>query len=390
MDIQTKIGVAGAGTMGTGIAQVASSAGHEVIVFDNSRDALDRSATGLRKTMNRLVEKGKLSEQDAKSLLGRIRHVTGADAFRECGMVIEAIVENLDAKRSLFNEVEKQVDDTCVLATNTSSLSIASVGGRCRLPGRLLGVHFFNPAPLLPLVEVVPGLDSEQGLAEKVRDIVKTWGKVPVIARDTPGFIVNRIARPFYGEALRVYEEGIAGFAEIDAAMKTLGGFRMGPFELMDLIGNDVNYQVTASVWEQMFYDPRYRPSITQQRLFEAGRLGRKAGRGYYAYADGKPVDGVPAEPGPHGEEVYLRILCMLINEAADALYLGIAGKDDIELAMTKGVNYPKGLLHWADELGAREVYESLCRLREDYREDRYRPSLLLKRMAADNGRFFT
>jgi 3-hydroxybutyryl-CoA dehydrogenase len=316
----------------------------------------------------------------------RIRREADPGSFRDCDLVIEAIVEDLEVKRDLFHTLEGIVGDACTLATNTSSLSIAAVAGGCRRPERVLGLHFFNPAPLLPLVEIVPGLATDTGLPAQARALMQAWGKTPVIARDTPGFIVNRIARPFYGEALRIYEEGIAEFAEIDAAMKSLGGFRMGPFELMDLIGNDVNYQVTASVWEQLFYDPRYRPSITQKRLAESGRLGRKTGQGYYAYGTETP----PASPGSRGEEVFMRILSMLINEAADALYLGIAGRDDIELAMTRGVNYPKGLLKWADEIGVGRVYDTLCRLRDDYREDRYRPSILLRRMAAGKDRFFT
>ena len=207
-------------------------------------------------------------------------------------------------------------------------------------------------------------------------------------AKDTPGFIVNRIARPFYGEAIRIYEEGIASIADIDHAMRTLGGFKMGPFELMDMIGNDINFSVTETVWKQMFYDPRYRPSITQQRLFEAGLFGRKSGRGYYDYASGasKPE---PTADDRKLEYVFNRILCMLINEAADALYLGIASRDDIETSMTKGVNYPKGLLKWCEELGAHHVCDTISRLHHDYLDDRYRPSLMLKKLAAENGRFF-
>jgi 3-hydroxybutyryl-CoA dehydrogenase len=253
-----------------------------------------------------------------------------------------------------------------VLATNTSSLSVASIASACARSERVVGIHFFNPAPLMPLVEVIPWLGGDPELASAVCDLMTRWKKTPVLASDTPGFIVNRIARPFYGESLRILEEGVADAATIDAAMKELGKFRMGPFELMDFIGNDVNYAVTRSVFEAMFYDPRYRPSLTQRRLVESGFFGKKSGRGYFD-----------------------RVLAMLINEAVDAVFMRVASPEDIDLAMTKGVNYPKGLLAWANEIGLPRVLERLEALYTDYGEDRYRPSPLLRRMVRENRAFF-
>jgi 3-hydroxybutyryl-CoA dehydrogenase len=280
------------------------------------------------------------------------------------------------------------VSESAILATNTSSLSVASIASSCRASGRVLGLHFFNPAPVMPLVEVIPWLGADPDVAPAARGLMQHWGKTPVLASDTPGFIVNRIARPFYGEAIRLLEEGVASAATIDWAMKDLGGFRMGPFELMDFIGNDVNYAVTRSVFEGFFYDPRYKPSLTQRRLVESGFLGKKTGRGYYDYREGSQ----PAEPRKDPNVALLifeRILAMLINEAADAVLMGVASPIDIDLAMTKGVNYPKGLLAWADELGAPRVLARLEHLQAEYGEDRYRPSPLLRRMVREGRRFF-
>jgi 3-hydroxybutyryl-CoA dehydrogenase len=309
--------------------------------------------------------------------------------FTDCGLVIEAVIEDLAVKQSLFRELEGQVNDKCILGTNTSSLSIAAISSAVTRPENVIGIHFFNPPVLLPLVEVIPGISTDPTVSDGVMNTIESWGKVVVKAKDTPGFIVNRVARPFYGEAVRIYEEGIATPYQIDTAMKSVG-FRMGPFELMDFIGHDVNYRVTETVWEQMFYDPRYKPSFTQKRLFESGFFGRKSGRGFYKYQDGKAVaDGeLPGEVLT--EKITSRILCMLINEAADALYLGIASRDHIDLAMTNGVNYPKGLLRWCDEIGVESVLEKMQELRDDYQEDRYRPSVLLKKMAASSSKFYS
>jgi 3-hydroxybutyryl-CoA dehydrogenase len=298
-------------------------------------------------------------------------------------MVIEAVVERLDVKREVFSRVERVVDDECVLASNTSSLSIAAIAGACKNPGRVIGVHFFNPAPVMPLVEIIPWLGTDSSVTAWARGRVDGWKKTTVIAADTPGFIVNRVARPFYGEGLRILDEGIADAATIDWAMREIGGFRMGPFELMDLIGLDVNFAVTSAVFHALFFDPRYRPSLTQQRMVEAGRLGRKTGRGFYEYHDGA-VKPTPTMDRALGERVFDRILAMLINEAVDAVHWRVASASDVDLAVTKGVNYPKGLLAWGVELGLGRVLARLDALREEYGEERYRASVLLKRMVRE------
>ena len=313
------------------------------------------------------------------------RTARSSPVFSDCKLVIEAIVEDLAAKQALLRDLEAIVSPDAVLASNTSSLSIAALAAACKSADRVLGIHFFNPAPVMPLVEIVPAITTRRSVAAFARALIDGWGKTTVVAADTPGFIVNRIARPFYGEALRIYEEGIAEPATIDWAMREFGGFKMGPFELMDFIGLDVNFAVSCSVFASMFYDPRYRPAITQQRFVEAGLLGRKTERGFYDYRGGaeKPQ---PRSDETLGRAILDRVLAMLINEAVDAVQMRIASPDDIELAMTKGVNYPKGLLLWGDEIGAGEVLATIEALQEEYGEDRYRPSPLLRRVARSNG----
>ena len=382
------IGVVGAGAMGSGIAQVAAQNGLPVIISDTSQEVLDKSKAKLAKVMARLVEKGKLSENDASAIQDRISYTTSISDFKDCGLVIEAIIERLDIKKVVFQELEKTVSNDCILATNTSSLSVAAIASSVTDASRVLGIHFFNPAPLMPLVEIIPAVQTSAETLSTSKNLIDGWKKVTVVAKDTPGFIVNRVARPFYGEALRIYEEGYGDFATIDWAMKEIGGFRMGPFQLMDFIGNDVNYAVTESVFAAFYYDPRYKPSFTQKRHSEAGWYGKKSGRGYYDYSEGA-VQPDPNKDKELGERILWRILVMLINEAADALHLNIASKEDIELAMTKGVNYPKGLLAWADERGINHCVETLDRLYDEYHEDRYRCSPLLRRMAREGKTFF-
>ena len=382
------IGVLGSGSMGTGIAQVAATAGHEVILFDTNPKALERASASLQKILNRLVEKGRLEPTESKAIFGRIRMVDSMTAFAAAGLVIEAIIENLEIKKSVFKELEGIVSKECILATNTSSLSIASIAAACENANRVIGIHFFNPAPLMKLVELIPAVQTNNEVYIKARNLTESWGKLVVLAKDTPGFIVNRVARPFYGEALRIYDEGIADVATIDWAMKELGGFRMGPFTLMDYIGHDVNYTVTETVFKSFFFDPRYKPSFAQKRLAEAGYLGRKSGRGFYDYSEGAKV------PEPHKNDtlanyIVQRVVVMLINEAADALFWRIASAEDIDLAMTKGVNYPKGLLAWADEWGIDNCVKMMDKLRAQYQEDRYRCSPLLREMAAAGRTFY-
>lgn len=388
MDNTAKVGVLGAGAMGAGIAQVASQAGHNVVIVDTNEEQLQKAAGKLDKVLARLIEKGRIDEETASGIAGRISWVTDMQGFANCAIVIEAIVERLDVKKQVFAKLEEITSNNCILATNTSSLSVASIAAACENSSRVLGIHFFNPAPLMPLVEIIPAVQTDGMVLDTAKMLIDSWKKVTVLTKDTPGFIVNRVARPFYGEALRIYEEGYADFATIDWAMKELGGFRMGPFELMDFIGNDINYAVTESVFAAFYYDPRYRPSLTQKRHSEAGWYGRKSGRGYYDYEDGA-IRPEPKTDPEMGNFILWRILVMLINEAADALNLNIASRDDIDTAMTKGVNYPKGLLKWADEKGIQNCVDTLDRLHSEYLEDRYRCSPLLRRMARENETFY-
>jgi 3-hydroxybutyryl-CoA dehydrogenase len=375
------VGVVGAGTMGAGIAQVAAQNGHQVVLVDTNQEMLNKAELGLGKVLARLVEKGTISADERINIQGNITYTTSITDLQHCGMVIEAIVENLGVKHKVFESIENVVAPTCILASNTSSLSIASIGSVLKHANRVIGIHFFNPAPLMPLVEIIPAVQTSISTLDVAKALIDSWGKVSVVCKDTPGFIVNRVARPFYGEALRIYEEGIADFATIDWAMTSIGGFKMGPFTLMDYIGNDVNYTVTESVFEAFYYDPRFKPSFTQKRHKEAGFFGRKTGRGFYDYTENAQQP-IPNEDAQLGQQIVDRILAMLINEAYDALFMHVASAEDIDLAMTKGVNYPKGLLAWSNEIGISKVLSQLQDLFELYGEDRYRPNALLKRLA--------
>jgi len=381
------VGVVGAGAMGRGIAQVAAAAGHRVLLSDARPEVVDRARDTIRSGLARDVAKGRLDQPRADALLARIENVgattSGLGAFAECGLVIEAVAEDLGVKRALFTALEDVVARESILATNTSSLSVAAIGAATTHADRVVGMHFFNPAPLMALVEVVPAITTAPETTERTRALATAWGKTTVVATDTPGFIVNRVARPFYGEALRMLEEGIADVATIDWALRDVGGFRMGPFELMDLIGNDVNFAVTTSVFEGFFYDPRYRPSLVQRRLVDAGLLGRKRERGYYDYRAGA-VAPDPVRDADLGARIVLRILAMLVNEAVEAVRLRVAAPHDIELAMTKGVNYPRGLLAWGDEIGPATILDRLEALQAEYGEERYRPSPLLRARVRD------
>jgi 3-hydroxybutyryl-CoA dehydrogenase len=383
-----QVGIIGGGAMGSGIAQIAATAGCKVILFDTKPEALELSKEKLTKIMDRLVEKEKLNLTEANAIKSNITYTDNLKAIAKSDLIIEAIVENLDIKKTVFSAVEKIVSKECIIASNTSSLSITSIAAACKNPERVIGIHFFNPAPLMPLVEIIPALQTTEQVAKDARLLIDSWGKITVLAKDTPGFIVNRVARPFYGEAIRIFEEGIADVATVDWAMKELGEFRMGPFELTDYIGHDVNFVVTETVFKAFYYDPRFKPSFSQKRLVEAGRLGRKSGHGFYDYSENalKPE---PTRDLVLGKQIVTRILAMLINEAADALFLNIASAKDLDLAMTKGVNYPKGLLAWADEIGLDVVLKQLEELYTNYCEDRYRPSPLLRKMVREQKTFF-
>lgn len=385
---QSIIGIVGSGAMGSGIAQVAASNNYKTIVFDTNADAIVRAKKNLTTTLLKLVEKQKINESKAKEISENITFSNSISDLKNCNLIIEAIIENLLVKQSVFKELENLVSTTCVLASNTSSLSITSIASSCNLPERVIGIHFFNPATLMPLVEIIPGLATDLNIADHCKKLINNWGKVTVMAKDTPGFIVNRVARPFYSEALRIYEEQIADIATIDWAMKEFGGFKMGPFELMDLIGHDVNYVVTETVWTQFYFDPRFKPSLSQKRLLEAKFLGKKTGKGFYDYKE-DAIQPLPNKDETLGKYILNRIICMLINEACDTTYLGIANVIDVDLAMTKGVNYPKGLLKWADEIGLSKVEETLKGLYNQYEEDRYRTCILLKNMVKQGKTFY-
>ncbi len=287
LPLSTPVAVVGAGAMGAGIAQVAAVAGHPVRLLDNRPGAAEQAVAGIRAQLAKLADKGKMSADAAQAAADRLSAVDSSAGLAGCGLVVEAIVENLEVKRGLFRELEQICGADCILATNTSSISVTSIAAGLQRPERLVGMHFFNPAPLMALVEIVSGLATERDLAEALFDTAAAWGKTPVHAKSTPGFIVNRVARPYYAEGLRLLHEGAADCATLDAVMREAGGFRMGPFELMDMIGHDVNFAVTRSVWNAFYNDPRFLPSLIQQELVEAGFIGRKSGRGFYDYREG-------------------------------------------------------------------------------------------------------
>jgi 3-hydroxybutyryl-CoA dehydrogenase len=381
------IGIIGSGTMGISIAHFMAQKNQSTTIFDSSKTSLKQGKKKLLTLLSKLKEKEKYTEKEYSQILENLNFTEDIKKIKKSDLLIEAIIEDFEVKKKLFTEIEKIVSKKCIIATNTSSLSITSLASSVNENGRFIGMHFFNPANLMPLVEIIPAIQTSNKTVEESKKILQEMGKTVVTTKDTPGFIVNRVARPFYGEALRIFEEGLANFETIDWAMKEIGGFRMGPFELMDFIGNDINYTVTKTVFEEFYFDQRYKPSFTQKRLMEAGYLGKKTGRGFYNYTDESEKN--ISKNRELGKNIVLRILAMLVNEAADAYYLNIASKKDIDLAMTKGVNYPKGLLKWADEIGVDTIFKILETLYDKYCEDRYRPSPILRKMTKENIKFY-
>jgi len=488
------VAVVGAGAMGAGIAQVAAQAGHPVRLLDNRPGAAAAAIENIRGQFAKLADKGKLSAADAAAAGARLQPADSLADLAGCALVVEAIVEKLEAKQKLYADLEAIVGDDCLFGTNTSSISVTAIGSALKRPQRLAGLHFFNPAPLMALVEIVSGLATDGAVADTLYATAAAWGKTPVHAKSTPGFIVNRVARPYYAEALRLLQEGAADPATLDAVLREAGGFRMGPFELMDLIGHDVNFAVTNSVWRAFYHDPRFLPSLIQQELVDAGFYGRKSGRGFFDYsADatrpapqteaprtpaGKIVvcgesplaealverlqhgklsfsrapssDGRVAEIGraalfqtdgrsateraasdgvancvlvdlaldyetagrlavavaaqcePAAAEAavgllqaagyavsrladvpglaVMRTVAMLANEAADAVNQGVCAATAADAAMRLGVNYPRGPLAWADQVGVATIRNVLANLGASYGEDRYRVSPLIRR----------
>jgi 3-hydroxybutyryl-CoA dehydrogenase len=375
----SKIGIVGSGAMGIGIAQVASMAGCEVIIYDINSENLQKAKTNLSVNLGKLLDKGKIEASQLNAILGNVLFTDQLTTMTDVELIIEAIVEDLNIKKELFAKIEGIVNTSCIIASNTSSLSITSMAAGLKNATRFLGIHFFNPAPIMQLVEVIPALQTDFKLVSSVKKNIEAWGKIVVEAKDSPGFIVNKVARPYYGEAIRILEEKIADAQAIDYAMTSLGGFKMGPFTLMDFIGLDVNYAVTNSVWQAFFYDARYKPSFSQKRLVEAGYLGKKTGKGFYDYSQTLPAYIPTEEDEAQLQYIFHRIICMLINEAADTVQVGICSEEDVELAMQYGTNYPKGLLAWAEEIGYEEVIYTLDNLYDRYHEERYRVSPYLR-----------
>lgn len=384
-----EVAVVGAGVMGAGIAQVAATAGHEVHLHDVTPERAAAGRDRIRTRLHDLVAKQRMSSEDANAAEARLHVAADLSGLPQCALVVEAAQEDLETKRTLFTELAHVQPPTTILATNTSSLDVNAIAEAVHDPERVLGLHFFNPAPVMRLVEVVHGKNSAQTYVDFAADLMRAWGKTPVHCASTPGFIVNRVARPFYGEAQRMLEEGVADAATLDACLRS-AGFQLGPFELTDLIGQDVNLAVGTNVWEQTGRDPRYEPTALQQRLVDEGRLGRKSGHGIFRYAsDGRPLDAQPDEAlvrelvgGPVRTDPVARTVAMLVNEAEDLVRREEASAADVDTAMVLGTAYPKGPIAWGQELGRGLVRSILEELNQAYPGGRYRPSPALEAAA--------
>ena len=398
------VGLIGVGTMGAGIAQTAASCGWTVELMDVRTDVVRKSIAGIAKRFDRLVEKGRMSAEQRAAAAKRLKVATEPACLHDCDLIIEAVVEDIDVKVRALEPIAKVARPDAILASNTSSLSITEIGRRLGESSRFVGMHFFNPVPLMPLVEVIAGDETASTVIARAAEIPAEWGKTVVKAADTPGFIVNRVARGFYLEPLRMLGEGIAGVDELDRILKTLGGFRMGPFELMDLIGIDVNWEVSNSVWRRLGEPARLTPHPIQQRLVERNLLGRKTKRGFYSYASDPPLPALPVERQSFelGEDVYqavrrfnetateqsgsvteqyvfARTLAAIINEAALARDASVASQADIDTAMKRGTNYPQGPLEWAEQIGRHTCRSMLDVLNKHAGDERFQTAEWLR-----------
>ncbi len=373
------IAVVGAGTMGAGIAESAALAGMPAMLLDVSDDALERGRQTIEKDLERRVKKGRLSEEERQQVLGRVSVTTSIEDCAGAPLVVEAVVEDMEIKKKVFADLERVTGDYAVLATNTSSLSVAGIAAATEVPGRVVGMHFFNPVPAMRLVEIVSGPSTDPEVIDRSEEVARRLGKTPIRVSDTPGFVVNRVARPFYLEALRIVEAG-GEPGQVDAAMRE-AGFRMGPLQLADLIGQDINLAVSESLFERYYYQPRFRPSYLQRSMVEAGLLGRKSSRGFYDY--GSEENGTEAETTAYSEDVALRVISCIVNEAFLSLSEGVATAEDIDQAMKLGANYPKGPFEWAEEIGASSILETLDSLKATH-GDAYLASPLLRRGATN------
>jgi len=396
-----KIGIIGTGIMGSGIAQLAAVHGWTVGMLDVSPEVVERGLAEIDNRFQRMVEKQQLTPEGRDQARRRLRvAMSPADLAAGSDLILEAVSEDLALKAKVLKPIADQAPPQTVFASNTSSLSITRIGQAIGRGPRMVGMHFFNPPWLMPLVEVIAGAESDANAVDQVAAIAESWGKTVVRAKDTPGFIVNRVARGYYLESLRMLGEGIASIIEIDRTMKQFTGFKLGPFELMDLVGIDVNYSVSTSVWEQLGRPVRLTPHPIQAELRDRGLLGRKTKRGFYDYSVEPPVPALkkerlsfalsdamrqavsafaqhgPERPGTEKENyIFARILATILNEAALALDEAVASREDIDTAMRLGTNYPRGPLEWADRIGKEHCGRMLLALNASVSDDRFRPA---------------
>jgi 3-hydroxybutyryl-CoA dehydrogenase len=371
--------------MGAGIAQLACLAGCDTFLHDPIPEALEKGAERVRADLDRGAKRERWSTDEAQRAAARLRTAASLDELGDCDFVVEAAPERLELKRELFAELERICGDDAVLATNTSSLPVTAIASSAAHPERICGMHFFNPPALMKLVEVVAGEATAESALDATAELAERMGRTPVRCADAPGFIVNRCNRPFALESLQMLGEGIATHAQIDRIVREDGGYRMGPFELMDLIGIDTNLSVAESFYEQRA-EPRWKPHEIQRKLVAEGRLGRKSGSGFYEYADGKKVE-VDADVDDELKRAVLdRLLAQLINEASFAVEEGVAEPADVDAAMKLGLNHPKGPFEWGREIGPEKALATLDRLAGELGADRYRAAGLLRRWAELGG----